>query len=178
MRVPYYLQNIEFSLDNLSPKNFLPKIEVDSIAYIDIAYLEKLGIKGLIFDVDNTLCGYRGNSVDETVKENFELLKNRFNTCIVTNTDEERRKSLEKGFGIKVVQNKKKKPSPWPYLDAMNYMKTLPKETAMIGDRYLTDVVGANKLGIHSIRVKPLYPETSPLAIKLARAFEEVWYGR
>lgn len=42
------------------------------------------------------------------------------------------------------------------YLRAVKQLELEPEKVCMIGDQILTDVVGANKVGIFSIYVKPI----------------------
>ena len=44
-----------------------------------------------------------------------------------------------------------------------------PEETAMVGDRLLTDIVGANRAGMLSIKVKPVDFYSDPKVLWLAR---------
>lgn len=161
-----------FLLNHLRPGYLTPDLEVGSVAEIDTKGLKRVGIRGIIFDVDNTLCGYHGTSVDERIRGTVELMKKEFKTCVISNTNDERRGELEEQFGLHVVRSKVKKPRPEPFLEALGYLGTLPQNTAVIGDRLLTDIVGANRLGMYSIKVAPLDPGSDPLIIRLARGFE------
>jgi len=172
---PDYL-NPRFLFSNLRPRFLLPKARYASVADIDTDTLVGSGIHAVIFDVDNTLCRYHGTTVDDAVLGNFERMRARFNTCIISNTDGSRRAELEQHFGMHVVQSRIRKPRPEPFLEALSYLGTAPGETAMIGDRLLTDIVGANRLGIYSIHVRPRHLLSEPLLVMLARGFEMAAY--
>jgi len=163
-----------------------PDIEIDSIADLTLEKLDKEGterehrrkpkkrIQALAFDIDNTLCGYRGTSIDERIRPQFEVLRGRFGDrmCIISNTDQRRRAQLEEYFGMHVVQSAVRKPRAEPFLEALEYLRTSAEETAMIGDRLLTDIAGANRAGFYSIKVRPLHPRSEPLNIRIARFLE------
>lgn len=168
---PAYFNPV-FLLSNLNPKHFFPDLQVDSLAELNLQELRIRGIKGIILDVDNTLCEYHGTSIDEKLKPPVELIRRNFKTCVISNTTEQRRKQLEDYFGLHVVQCSVKKPKPGSYLAAMDYLGTTYLETAMIGDRIMTDITGAKKLGIYTIKVNPVNPKSEPLPVKLARGFE------
>lgn len=132
-----------------------PRETVDSIHEIDYERLRRKGIRALLFDIDNTLGPRRAQRLDRKV---FDLLER-----------------LEaEGFGIGILSNRRRlggaviaelsarfsllqaagKPRGTGYLALLGDLGVKPNEAAMIGDRYVTDVVGANRLGIYSIRVR------------------------
>jgi HAD superfamily phosphatase (TIGR01668 family) len=162
-------------LQFFQPKYSIPDFNVESLNEIDIDELKKLGIEALFFDVDGTICKFHGTSVDESVREAFNNLKVKFQVYIISNADEERRAKLEIYFGIPAVQTDSKKPGRGPFEEAMNAVKINdPKRCAMIGDRYFTDVFGANKMGMYSIKVKCLDLRSEPILISLARGAENL----
>ncbi|MBN2368759.1 HAD hydrolase-like protein [Candidatus Woesearchaeota archaeon] len=55
----------------------------------------------------------------------------------------------------------------------MKFLGTLPEETAMVGDRLLTDIAGANRPGLFSIKVATIYPN-EPLMIKIVRIYDSI----
>ncbi|MBN1644719.1 YqeG family HAD IIIA-type phosphatase [Candidatus Woesearchaeota archaeon] len=164
---------IEYT-EYLRPEFLNPNLEVKNISNISISFLERQGIRGLIFDVDNTITKYRGTELDLRIKEHFLRLIEKFNSCIISNTTPERRKALEKYFGLHIVQSTIKKPFSEPYDRALEYLQTLPSETGMIGDRLLTDIAGANKKGIFTIKVKPLKIFSEPLPHTIIRCLETI----
>lgn len=168
---PVYFNPLSL-LRNLRPRRLIPDLEVDSITDIDLSILKGEGVKGIIFDVDNTLCEYGCEEIDEKNKESFDKIRKEFRTCIISNTSPCRRAMLAKYFGVPAVLTVVKKPRPEPYREAMGILETSASETAMVGDRLLTDIAGANNLGMYSIKVKPVRLMSEPLPIVLARGFE------
>ncbi len=151
-----------------------PDMEAASIASVDVSELKNLGIRGIIFDVDNTLTRYHGKSLDSAIEQNFRRMSAEFKTCIISNSTRERRDALEGYFGIPVVKCPVKKPHPDAFNYALNLLGTSASETAMIGDRLLTDIAGANRAGLYSIKVPALHPRSEPPNIMAARLFEQV----
>ena len=151
-----------------------PKMETESIAYLDVKRLHELGIRGVILDVDNTMTRFHGTSVDEAVTQNLERIKSGFATCIISNSTTERRRKLEDYFGLPVVQSSVKKPNSEPFYEALKLLGTDASETCMIGDRLLTDIAGANRAKIYSIKVPALHLLSEPPTIWMARTFEQL----
>lgn len=155
------------------PRNLTPKLEVGGVADLSAEHLAGLGVRALIFDVDNTLCSFHGRGIDETLDEAMKKLCARFKCCILSNTPSMKRiEELKEFFPLPVADSIIKKPSPEAFGAALKFLGTKPSETAMVGDRLLTDIAGANNLGILSIKVKPLRPETEPAGLKVVRFLE------
>jgi len=161
-----------FYLGCLRPCYLTPDLEVASIANINPDFLESIGIKGLAFDVDLTLAGYKKTKVDLIVANVFTELIKRFESYIVSNTNPERKRKLEEYFGLPAVQTHVKKPFPEPFEEALERLGTEPAETAMIGDRPLMDIAGANRVGMYTIKAGPLRLISEPKHHTLIRIIE------
>lgn len=166
--------NPNFLLSVFWPSHLRPDLELDSLADLDISHLDQQGIKGCIIDVDNTICRYRGTQVDELVRDSFERLKDRYGNqlCILSNTSSNRRQRLTEYFGAHVVQSEVRKPRIGAFEAALRYLGTRPEETAMIGDRLATDIAGASRAGLYSIKVRALHLLSEPWHIMITRGFE------
>lgn len=173
-QLPY--PSLLFYAKCLRPKHISPKREVQSVGDISSGELRQAGIQAIIFDVDNTLCPYGAISVDKRVEENFRRLVVDFRCCILSNTDTERMSNLERYFGIPAIQTRVRKPRPEAFIQALDYLKTNPSNTAMVGDRLLSDIAGANMAGLLTIKVNPLERSSEPFAHTLVRAFENLVY--
>lgn len=156
-----------------------PDQTVDSIADIDARSLYERGIRAIGFDVDQTLCPYYGRSIDARLLMVVEAMRVLFEdrVCIISNCGDERRQELIDRFPLYVVPTRKKKPDSSPYRAAEERFAVPPHQWAFAGDRLLTDVVGANRAGWHSIHVRPLAPETDPWYIPPVRSYERLLRG-
>lgn len=163
-------------LKSLSPKYIIPDLEVKTINDISPVDLKQRGIKAIIFDVDNTICPYHGTSVDERVKKSFIRLTQNLKCCILSNTNPQRMANLESYFGIPVIQTKFRKPLPESFNQAINFLQVDAINTAMIGDRLLSDIAGANMAGLFTIKVNPLERSSEPFAHTIARTIENLVY--
>lgn len=152
-------------------KTFYPDAMADSAYAIDYRELYARGIRGLIFDIDNTLVPH-GADADERAVRLFETLREiGFATCLLSNNREERVLRFNREIGSLYLY-KADKPSVRGYREAMKRMGTKRKTTVFIGDQLFTDVWGAKRTGIYSILVKPIDPHEE-IQIVLKRFLEK-----
>ncbi|MCX6749015.1 MAG: YqeG family HAD IIIA-type phosphatase [Candidatus Pacearchaeota archaeon] len=160
----------------LRPKYLLPALEVPSINEVTPDILKKYRIRGVVFDVDNTLTTFRGVSIHRGIEWGLRDLANEFPCGLLSNTDDKRRASLEGVFGVPAVPTNIRKPHPEAFLQAAAFLGTAPNETAMVGDRLLTDIAGANIAGLFTVKVEPIDRTSEPLSHSLVRGFENLVY--
>ena len=151
---------------------FYPDRYVASTYVIDFEKLYSEGVRGLIFDIDNTLVPH-GAPADERAEELLARLKRiGFNCCLISNNQEPRVKMFNKNIRVDYVYNAHK-PSTKNYVKAMEIMGTGTADTVFIGDQLFTDVWGAKRAGIPSILVKPIHPKEE-IQIVLKRYLEKI----
>lgn len=152
-------------------KQFFPRKWVSSVWDIPYGGLRKKGIRGLVFDVDNTLARH-GEPADEKTIKLFEKLRSLgFKTCLLSNNKEERVKAFARSVDSDYLF-KGGKPGTKGYQKAMQVMATQPAETIAVGDQLFTDIWGANRAGIYSILVSPINPQEE-IQIVLKRYLEK-----
>lgn len=136
-------------------QSLFPSEDYDSAYDIDFyAYYNK-GYRGILFDVDNTLVEH-GQPVTIRAIELFARLREAgFKTCIISNNKEYRVKPLADALESYYVY-KAGKPAARGYIEGMEHMGTSGRTTLFVGDQIFTDILGANRAGIHSILVKPV----------------------
>ncbi len=153
---------------------FYPDEYVDSAYDIDYEDLYAQGIRGLIFDIDNTLVMHDY----PPDKRSIELLRRLdgmgFKLLFLSNNKESRVKSFRDGS----VQNgmyiyKAGKPGRRGYEKAMEMMGTGKDTTVFIGDQLFTDLWGAKRSGIRNILVRPIDPHEE-IQIVLKRILERI----
>lgn len=153
-------------------KKLYPTKYLDSSYSIDYEQLYRSGIRGLIYDIDNTLVEHGMPATERAIKL-FEQLKSiGFDTCLISNNKEPRVKPFADAVGSKYVYDAHK-PSRKNYIRAMELMGTDTGNTYFIGDQIFTDVYGANRAGIPSILVKPIHPKEE-IQIVLKRKLEKI----
>lgn len=153
-------------------KKLYPTKYLDSSYSIDYEQLYRSGIRGLIYDIDNTLVEHGMPATERAIKL-FERLRSiGFDTCLISNNKEPRVKPFADAVGSKYVYDAHK-PSRKNYIRAMELMGTDTGNTYFIGDQIFTDVYGANRAGISSILVKPIHPKEE-IQIVLKRKLEKI----
>lgn len=154
-------------------KKFYPDEDAASAYDIPFEELYKGGIRGVVFDIDNTLVPH-GAPADERTKKLFlRLHELGLETCLLSNNKEPRVASFARAAGSPRYIYKGNKPGRKGYLRAMELMGTDPKQTVFVGDQLFTDVYGAKRAGIRSILVKPIHPKEE-IQIVLKRFLEAV----
>lgn len=153
-------------------KKLYPTKYLDSSYNIDYEQLYRSGIRGLIYDIDNTLVEHGMPATERAIKLFEQLRSIGFDTCLISNNKEPRVKPFADAVGSKYVFDAHK-PSRKNYIRAMELMGTDTGNTYFIGDQIFTDVYGANRAGIPSILVKPIHPKEE-IQIVLKRKLEKI----
>lgn len=153
-------------------KRFYPDEWVDSAYGIRYEELYEKGIRGIIFDIDNTLVPH-GAPADARALALFERFHQMgMRTCLLSNNKEPR----VKPFAVQVDSPyiyKGGKPKVKGYERAMELMGTDRRTTVFVGDQIFTDVYGANRAGIRTYLTKPIDPHEE-IQIVLKRYLEAV----
>lgn len=151
---------------------FYPRKEMESAYAIPYGRYAQKGIRGVIFDIDNTLVMH-GAPADERARELFCRLEGLgLKTCLLSNNKERRVKPFADAVGSPYIF-KADKPSVKGYRKAMEAMGTDSCTTLFVGDQLFTDIYGANRAGLYSILVKPIDPREE-IQIVIKRRLEAV----
>lgn len=145
---------------------------------IDFDRLWEKGIRGILFDIDNTLEEY---SAPEPLPDTREFIK----------------KLEEKGFKVGVVSNAKQerterfcgdilpnrvwkagKPMSKGFEQICGKFGLKPNEVAMVGDQLYTDILGGNLFGAYTILVKPINIKIEPPFVAFKRLLEKPFLRR
>ena len=151
---------------------FYPDMKLNSVYEVDFNRLYKKGIRGLIFDIDNTLVPH-GADADERIEKLFgELKKMGFKTFLLSNNKLERVKRFNANIRSLYIY-KAGKPNAVNYIKAMRMMGTGKENTVFIGDQLFTDIWGAKKAGISTILLNPI-DKKEEIQIVLKRYLEKI----
>ena len=151
---------------------FFPDAYMDSTYVIDFEKLYKEGIRGVIFDIDNTLVPH-GAPADERAIRLFARLRSiGLDYCLISNNQLPRVKHFADAVQAKFVEDAHK-PSRKNYLKAMKLMHVDLDSCIFVGDQIFTDVYGAKRCGMRTILVKPLHPKEE-IQIVLKRYLEKI----
>jgi len=155
----------------------IPDLSHKDIFEIEVDQLEKLGIKGIITDMDNTLVPWSDRTVYPRLAQWFSDLKRRgFKLIIVSNNSKDRGGQLARELNIPAIWYAVK-PRRRAFLKALDLMKLVPGEVAVVGDQILTDVLGGNRIGLYTIHVQPI-SEKEFIWTKLTRQLEKMLIGK
>ncbi|MBR9942122.1 YqeG family HAD IIIA-type phosphatase [Lachnospiraceae bacterium Marseille-Q4251] len=151
---------------------FFPDAYMDSTYVIDFEKLYKEGIRGVIFDIDNTLVPH-GAPADERAIRLFARLRSiGLDYCLISNNQLPRVKPFADAVQAKFVEDAHK-PSRKNYLKAMKLMHVDLNSCIFVGDQIFTDVYGAKRCGMRTILVKPLHPKEE-IQIVIKRYLEKI----
>lgn len=153
-------------------RRFFPDAYMASSYAVPFEKLYAEGLRGVIFDIDNTLVPH-GAPADERAKKLFQRLERiGFSCCLLSNNKEQRVKMFNEEIGAYYIFNAHK-PAVKNYEKAMRLMGTDRNTTLFVGDQLFTDVWGAKRAGIRNILVKPIHPKEE-IQIVLKRYLEKV----
>ncbi|MBT2643705.1 YqeG family HAD IIIA-type phosphatase [Bacillus sp. ISL-41] len=137
-------------------KHFLPDQHVKSIFEIQPESLKEKGVKGIITDLDNTLVEWDRPSATPKLIEWFDnMRKHEILVTIVSNNNEKRVRAFSDPLQIPFIFQARK-PMTRAFNKALKQMGLRKEETVVIGDQLLTDVLGGNRSGFHTILVVPV----------------------
>lgn len=134
----------------------MPDQHVQNILDITPEMLVERGVKGIITDLDNTLVEWdRPEATPELIKWFTSIKEKGILITIVSNNTQHRVKSFSDPVGIPFIYSARK-PMTKAFKRALKDMKLKNEEVVVIGDQLLTDVLGGNRLGLHTILVVPV----------------------
>ncbi len=136
--------------------SFVPEYYFASFELASAEFLESIGVRGVILDVDNTLEPYEHPEPGENVIAWLDSLKARGIRCaIVSNNNAKRIELFNKNIGLPYYA-KAGKPFKKNVLRAMADIGTNKEDTILMGDQVFTDVWAAHNAGIRAILVPPI----------------------
>ncbi|MFI8575204.1 MULTISPECIES: YqeG family HAD IIIA-type phosphatase [Rossellomorea] len=137
-------------------KQFLPDEQVQDIFSIRPEYLKEKGIKAIITDLDNTLVEWdRPNATPKLIQWFKEMQEHGILVTIVSNNNQNRVGAFAEPLGVPFIFQARK-PMGRAFKRAIQEMGVKKEESVVIGDQLLTDVLGGNRNGFHTILVVPV----------------------
>lgn len=138
--------------------SFHPDFIAESIADVDFTYLKKIGITTCLIDLDGTVVSRGSFEVDPHIAT--ALSNSGLTIHIATNRPKSRSlKNLKEDlFAASVIHPRGVfgKPTRRYYINALKELGLKPHQVVMIGDRFIQDMLGANRAGIYSLLVNKL----------------------
>lgn len=152
-------------------RRLYPNYYIRSIFDLSIPKLKKEGIKGIIFDIDNTLVPYDIAEPTEEIIHFFNQLKEAgMSITLMSNNTEDRVLKFNKKLKV-LTLHKANKPLTKSYKKALQMMHCTKDEAIIVGDQIFTDIYGGNCMGIETYLVKPI-SEKDEWPTKIKRGLE------
>ena len=149
-----------------------PDFRFERITDIKAEILLEYNIKIVLLDADNTLSLHGSPKAFEGVPEWLEEIKKcGIVPVIISNNCEDRIEPFAKELGLDHI-SKSAKPLSKGFKAALEKYGFEPKDSAVIGDQFFTDVLGGKLLGAKVFWTEPLGPETEKF-LRLKRFFEK-----
>lgn len=160
-------------------KKCYPKAKLKNVLEITEEFLKENNIKAIITDVDNTLMDYDGNILEGISDWINNLQKLGIKFCILTNTKKpQKAKEMSKMLNDIPYVFFAKKPLKSGFKKAKKKLEINDNmNIAVVGDQILTDILGANRIGMFSILVRPL-GKNEILPTKINRKIEKILFGK
>ena len=143
-------------------KNYLtPDYMFATFDAVTPAFLQSIGVRALLIDIDNTLAPYEEPDPNKRVLAWFaELEKNGIKAALVSNNHAPRVERFNKSLGL-IAYPDSGKPGRKTLERAMKELGVTHTETAMLGDQILTDCFAGKHIGLRAIIVPPIKDKTN-----------------
>lgn len=153
-----------------------PSLIIDDITRIDLAALKSAGIRGFIFDLDNTIMAPHTGALEDRIAAWLTILQADGFKCLVLSNNKKADycQLAEKVLNIPVISHAAK-PRRAKFRQALEMMGLLANEVAMVGDRPLTDIWVGQRMGAYTILVDPLIKHSEKVYIKVLRRMERMF---
>lgn len=137
-------------------RRFYPTKAIGSIYELPVEALKADGIKGIIFDIDNTLVPYDEAEPTAEIIAFFTHLKELgFKITLLSNNTEDRVIKFNERLKVLALHNAQK-PLSKSFIKALQMMKCEKHEVIIVGDQVFTDVYGGNRAGMATYLVTPI----------------------
>lgn len=139
------------------PFSLIPHQVLERYTQVTPQLLERLGVRLLLCDLDYTLAPKSVPRPDDALRAWLAACRDAGVTVMIlsNNRSSRRVETFCATLGIRYVGHAGK-PSTRGYREAMEQAGAAPKQTAMLGDKLLTDILGANRSGVLAVMVEPL----------------------
>ena len=149
-----------------------PTYIVECVTDINLEDLRGNNIKGIIFDLDNTIMHPKTSYIPEDIEQWLDIVKKDFKIAIVSNNPyTDYVKDAGERIGCAAYE-KAGKPRRKAVFKALKDLDLLPEHVVIIGDRPLTDIWVGQRCGMSTILVDALRKNQEMYIIKILRKIE------
>ena len=158
---------------------FEPDYFARTIEAIDVAVLRQRGVRYLVLDVDHTLAPYNALELSSQTRAYLHTVKQDLGIERIYLASNSRRDLTAIATSIDAVVIRstlfRRKPRKVFFMNVLAIIKCRPLEVAMVGDKLIPDIWGANRVGMVTILVDPIGRDVF-LDRMLLRRFWKQWY--
>lgn len=153
-------------------ERFYPHVTAKNVFELDKKFYKDNGIKGVIFDIDNTLVTHDTVRPPEEILEYFKFLENMgIKYSIVSNNYKERVDLFCENLGIPYIA-RAWKPFKKNLKEMCRIFDLRASEVCLVGDQIFTDIYGGRRMKFYTVLVTAVGEnETKFVAFK--RIFEK-----
>jgi hypothetical protein len=151
-----------------------PDFNLESIYEIEAETLKECGIKGIFFDLDSTVMKSKSGFFTEKTCEFLDALSKDFKIAIITNnTNKKYIAKVCTGCKFHLYSNAKK-PDIRVIRNALNDLGLAASETALVGDRPLTDILAGKRADMLTILVDSISKHDEHAVVRAVRWLERL----
>lgn len=147
-------------------------IITQNVKDLNLEELKAQGIKGFVFDLDNTIMKPDTGYFTEDIEAWLSEVEKDFKIAIVSNNPRPDYAKKVKSIVTYPVYFNASKPRRKFVIAALKDLGIDPSEACMVGDRPLTDIWVGQRLGMKTILVDPLIKHQEPILFKILRKAE------
>lgn len=150
----------------------------DTIYDIDLEKLYNSGYRNLLLDIDNTIMPWNSDEISNRLKQWVKHAREMgFSIYLFSNSHKKSRiLNIADCLGVQAIPCRGK-PFASAFRKAIKFIKGMPENTVIIGDQIFTDILGGNRLNLHTILIKPI-SDKEFIGTKINRWLERVIAGR
>ncbi len=149
----------------------MPQFLIPDVSALTEEFLKENGIRGIIFDIDNTLVGFREPKPTEENLALFARLREQgIVFAVASNNNKERVSTFAEGLGVSAY-HRACKPLGFALAKLRKEFGLKSKEIALVGDQIYTDMLGGNLAGMITVLVEPI-DQKETVFFKIKRALE------
>lgn len=155
---------------------FHPNYYIHSVLHINKDFIDYIGAKVLVLDIDNTLTEHDMPITDEIKSWIFETQKAGTMLCIASNNTAERVELFNRQLGLSAF-SKANKPLPFVFNRVEKRFNVKRNDIALVGDQIFTDILCGSLGRVKTILVDPVSPNETNF-IKFKRKIEKLVVNR
>ena len=146
---------------------------LENVLMLTDEFLESNGIKGIIFDIDNTLVGYHIPKPTAEICALLSHLQERgIKMAIASNNSGARVRRFAADLGL-AAYHRSAKPLPFRIRRIVADFALSKEQVALVGDQIFTDIWGGNWAGVQTILVEPADAMEKNIFFRMKRALEK-----